>query len=208
MSIREDYDAWALTYDQDDNITRDLDSRVTQQQFGSHSFDAVIDCGCGTGKNIPFFAERSSRVLGLDFSAGMMEIARQKSTFPNVRFLECDITQLWPATKESQDLISCNLVLQHVEQLSSVFAQAQQCLKRGGRLFISELHPIKKYQGSMARYVLNDQDLTVPAFDHQISHFLHASRKHGLRLLDMDEAWHERDAGRPPRLITFLFEKI
>jgi len=78
MSIREDYDAWALTYDQDDNITRDLDSRVTQQQFGSHSFDAVIDCGCGTGKNIPFFAERSSRVLGLDFSAGMMEIARQK----------------------------------------------------------------------------------------------------------------------------------
>ncbi|WP_322880969.1 class I SAM-dependent methyltransferase [Pandoraea sputorum] len=208
MSIRAGYDTWSTTYDNDENITRDLDSRVTEKQFANQAFQAVIDCGCGTGKNIPFFAARAESVLGMDFSAGMIGIARQKEVRSNVAFLEWDISQPWPVDSASHDLISCNLVLQHVERLDAVFAQVRRCLKPGGRFFISELHPIKKYQGSMARYVRNSEDLTVPAFDHQISHFLQAARQHQLRLVDMDEAWHDRDAGRPPRLVTFLFEKI
>lgn len=207
MSIQAGYDYWSSTYDTDYNITRDLDAAVTGRVLADFMFDSVIDFGCGTGKNIPFFSSRATTVLGIDFSKGMINKARDSIRLPNVSFLECDIAQSWPVSDASQDLISCNLVLQHVQNLNAVFAEAMRTLKPGALFFINELHPIKKYQGSMARYLLNGEELTIPAFDHQISCYTNTARGHHFILEEIDEAWHETDAGRPPRLVTFLFRK-
>ena len=102
--------------------------------------------------------------------------------------------------------ITCNLILQHVADLEFVFAEAGLALADGGQLFVSELHPIK-YQGSMARYDRDGLSVGIPAFDHQISHYIAAASRSGLRLSCLNEWWHEEDAGRPPRLVTFMFDK-
>jgi len=207
MSIKTEYDSWSVTYDLDKNITRDLDLQVTQKVLEHLTFSDVIDCGCGTGKNLPYFATRAARVIGMDFSSGMITVAKQSVALPNVAFFQADISQPWPVASVSQDLISCNLALQHVHNLDAVFAEVARSLKSGGHFFVSELHPIKKYQGSMARYVSNDVEGTIEAFDHQLSHYLHAAKRNQLFLVDVDEAWHVEDAGRPPRLLTMLFQK-
>lgn len=47
----------------------------------------------------------------------------------------------------------------------------------------------------------------IPAFTHNVSDYLSAATAAGLQFAALDEWWHTDDAGKPPRLITFLFRK-
>ncbi len=204
---REAYDEWSKTYDTDRNITRDLDAHVTQTAFGGLAFESILEFGCGTGKNSRFFARIAQRVMALDFSERMIAKANSSMQLENVTFRVADIRNSWPAKDASHDLISCNLILQHVDDLNFVFAEAKRCLEGGGRLFVSELHPIKKYQGSMARYENSGKPMAIHGFNHQISDFLAVAKRNDLKLVELDEWWHDEDWGKPPRLVTFVFEK-
>jgi SAM-dependent methyltransferase len=198
MSIRAAYDDWSKTYDSDENITRDLDAQVVRKVFSDFECGAVLEFGCGTGKNTAFLAGVASRVLALDFSFGMIAVARESVRASNVMFEHADITKSWPVADHSQDLIACNLILQHVADLEIIFAEASRTLAHGGQMFVSELHPIKKYQGSMARYERDGESISIPAFDHQISHYIASASRNHLRLSCLNEWWHERDAEREP----------
>lgn len=209
-SVREAYDNWSRTYDDDRNRTRDLDGVVTRSLLGELSFKSVIEVGCGTGKNTPLFSQIGEQVLSLDFSEAMLQRAHDKmlqSGITNVTFRKTDITQSWPCESASADLISFNLVLEHIEELGRVFAEAALCLVDGGTLFVSELHPFRQYEGTKARFEREGLSTEIAAFVHHASDFLSQAYGHGLMLVRMDEWWHEEDAGKPPRLITFMFEK-
>jgi len=43
----------------------------------------VLDIGCGTGRISRYFSERGAKVLGIDFSAKSIEIARLQSPKDN-----------------------------------------------------------------------------------------------------------------------------
>ena len=45
------------------------------------------------------------------------------------------------------------------------------------------------------------------AFVHHISDFTNAASDSGLKLLKLNEYWHETDENKPPRIVSFLFEK-
>ena len=204
--IKAAYDEWAKTYNTDKNITRDLDAAITRQLFAEMGFASILEFGCGTGKNSEFFARIAKAVSALDFSEEMIAFASAASSSSHIRFGTCDIATTWPTTGPSYDLISCNLVLQHVANLDFVFSEASRSLLPGGLLFVSELHPIKRYQGSMARFERDGHGITIPAFNHHISDFLTAAECHGLKLRKLNEWWHEEDVGKQPRLVTFIFE--
>jgi ubiquinone/menaquinone biosynthesis C-methylase UbiE len=207
MDIQEDYNRWSSAYNFDTNITRDLDYHKVRERFESGSFEIVLELGCGTGKNTPLFAAVAAKVISLDFSLGMLSVAKRSVLVENVTFVHADIRQAWPVPTASIDLIACSLVLQHVEDLLPVFREASRVLTPGGMMFLSELHPIKGYQGSMARYLWKDEPKAIPAFDHQISHFTEAAKAFGLRLTDLSEWWHADDAGRPPRIVALTFTR-
>jgi malonyl-CoA O-methyltransferase len=118
-----------------------------------------------------------------------------------------NITQPWPTDAAAYDLITFNLILEHIEDLDFVIGQASRALKPGGRLFICELHPFKQYQGSQARFQHDGQTTLIPAFVHHLSDFLAAAGQNSLALVALNEWWHEADDSKPPRLITFLFQK-
>ncbi len=207
MSIQQAYDAWSASYDGDENITRDLDRRVMVQLLGQLRCQAVLEVGCGTGKNTPLLAMIGQRVTAVDFSPGMIAQAKAKITAPNVTFQVADITQPWPTANAAFDLITFNLILEHIADLPFVLAEASRSLAAGGQLFISELHPFKQYQGSQARFVRDETTTLIPAFTHHISDFLAAAAPGGLTLTALNEWWHEADEGKAPRLITFWFQK-
>jgi malonyl-CoA O-methyltransferase len=94
-----------------------------------------------------------------------------------------------------------------VRDLGSVFSEAARCLNAGGKLFISELHPYRQYEGTRARFERGDTTTEIEAFIHHVSDFMGAAEDNGLALNRLDEWWHEDDQGKPPRLITFLFGK-
>ncbi len=207
MSIARAYTDWSATYDTDRNRTRDLDAEICRSQLASLRPRYVVELGCGTGKNTAFLATIAGRVLALDFSEGMLAQARLKVTAPNVAFRVADLIQPWPEETHGADLIVGNLVLEHIEDLRSVFAQAAQSLAPGGRLFFSELHPFRQYQGTQAHFQRDGQTAPITAFQHHVSDYLHSSQAAGLVLEDLGEWWHAEDAGKPPRLLTVLCRK-
>lgn len=207
MSIQKAYDNWSATYDTDENLTRDLDQEVTRELLAGLHFDSILEIGCGTGKNTSFLVHIGTKVHAVDFSQGMIEKAREKVGPENVRFSMMDITQKWEFEDRSFDLIVCNLVLEHIEDLSFVFSEASRTLKEQGRFFIHELHPFKQYEGKKARFYGEKGATEIQAFVHHISDFLDAATKNRLRLVKLSEWWHEEDQNKPPRLVSFTFEK-
>ena len=207
MKIEEAYTDWSVTYDLDRNLTRDLDQEVTRKTLANLRCKSVLEIGCGTGKNTAFLAQIGEHVRAIDFSEGMIERARRKLALENVTFDVADITLPWPCKDRAVDLIVCNLVLEHVRDLSFIFAEAFRTLVDGGCFFICELHPFRQYQGTQANFRRDEGTTEIPAYVHHLSDFLDAAAFSGLSLASIKEWWHTDDQNKPPRLVSFMFEK-
>ena len=207
MKAQEAYNHWSATYDRDRNLTRDLDQTITRNILANLRCKSVLEIGCGTGKNTALLAEIGEYVYAFDFSEAMIEKARQKLRIGNVSFVVADLTQRWPCKDRAVDLIACNLVLEHIRDLSFIFAEADRVLDRGGKFFISELHPFRQYRGTKANFQREQQTTEIEAFVHHLSDFTGAAAHGGFSLTNMKEWWHEEDHNKPPRLVSFMFEK-
>ena len=207
MDVQKAYDTWWATYDAGENLTRDLDRIVAKRVLGELRCRSILEVGCGTGKNTLLLAKIGDVVTAVDFSAGMIAQAKAKISAQNVTFQVTDITRPWPMVDAAFDLITCNLILEHIEDLGFILAEAGRSLAADGKLFISELHPFRQYLGGKARFQQGTETTFIPAHIHHVSDFLTAAKANGLNLLSLDEWWHKQDEGSPPRLITFLFQK-
>jgi len=204
------YDRWSDQYDRDQNATRDLDGVVLRRSGIALRGRDVLEVGCGTGKNTAWLAGESSSVIAMDFSEGMLARARTRATSPNVRFVAHDVRDAWPIASDSVDVVTCNLVLEHVRALSPIFDETVRVLRSGGHLFISELHPYRQLLGGQARFTHEHSGETtlVPAFQHSVSEFINAGLAAGLQLRALGEHLEDGAPGdAPPRLLTLRFER-
>jgi ubiquinone/menaquinone biosynthesis C-methylase UbiE len=207
MSISKAYDSWSDTYDAVQNKTRDLDHAALQQTLAPFSFGTVLEMGCGTGKNTLWLKELAGAVIGFDFSEGMLAKAGEKIRSKKVEFRQADLTKPWPVADDVADLITFNLILEHIADLDHIYQEAFAKLKKGGRLYISELHPFKQYIGSKARFDTEDGVQELEVYTHHISEFVGLGQKHGFQLLELREWWDEDGAQEVPRLLTLFWEK-
>ncbi len=218
MSVQKAYNHWSTTYDTDVNRTRDLDQLVTRDilrdlQFVTRDilrdlqFKSILEVGCGTGKNTALLAQIGEEVHALDFSEGMLKKAKGKLGSAKVAFSTADITKHWPCSDERADFVACNLVLEHIADLSFVFSEASRTLEERGRFFVCELHPFRQYQGVKARFENDQGKIEIQAYVHHISDFVEAAEENGLMLKDFREWWHEQDQDKLPRLVSLIFEK-
>src|SRR5688500_2384838 len=129
MNIQDAYTRWSDTYDSDRNLTRDLDHRATQNALKGLRCQNIMELGCGTGKNTVFLTGIGRQILAVDFSPGMLRQAKAKIRSDQVFFVVADLTKPWPCKDESFELIVCNLVLEHIEDLDAVFVQVSRALK-------------------------------------------------------------------------------
>jgi ubiquinone/menaquinone biosynthesis C-methylase UbiE len=207
VNIQDAYTDWSISYDSDRNLTRDLDQVVTKETLAKRRYQTILEVGCGTGKNTLLLGQLSERVCALDLSVGMLEQAKRKVRFDNVLFAVADLTKTWPCKAESVDLIVCNLVLEHIRDLTEIFSEAHRTLAPGGRFFISELHPFRQYQGTKANFQRGQERIEIQAFVHHLSDFTKGAEQSGLSVLGFREWWHDEDQNKLPRLVSFMFEK-
>ena len=207
MSIQTAYNEWAATYDLDRNLTRDLDQVVTRKILAHRCCRSILEIGCGTGKNTILLAEIGERVLTLDFSPAMINRAKERLPLDHVAFAVANVTRSWPCDDQSVDLIVCNLVLEHISDLSFIFSEGFRALVAGGHFFICELHPFRQYQGIKANFKRDEETTVIPAFVHHISEFIRTADSNGLTIESFNEWWHEDDQDKLPRLVSFLFKK-
>ncbi|BBD65260.1 type 11 methyltransferase [Nostoc commune NIES-4072] len=104
------------------------------KQLPSHC-ENVLDIGCGTGLFSRLLAKRADRVLGIDLSPNMIEIAKQKSRqHPNIDYQVADILQWEFSVKQFDAIVSIATV--HHLPLENLLLNLQTALKPGGKLVI------------------------------------------------------------------------
>jgi predicted TPR repeat methyltransferase len=207
MNIQEAYNIWAAQYDTNKNKTRDLDQKITEQVLSNYTFSNVVELGCGTGKNTSFLLTKAQSITGIDFSEEMLNKARVKFKNEYVIFQQSDLTTNWNLPNASTDLVTCNLVLEHIENLSIVFKQAHEKLIYNGIFFISELHPFKQYTGSKARFETDNGIQELETYIHHISDFLNVAREIGFKMIELHEWFDGLESNEIPRLVSFVFRK-
>jgi trans-aconitate methyltransferase len=99
--------------------------------------ESIIDLGCGDGKVTAELAGRVpvGRVLGIDSSPSMIDLARQKfpsHRYPNLHFACLDFREL--ESKKEFDLAFSNAALHWVKDQRRVLIRVAQALRAGGRL--------------------------------------------------------------------------
>ena len=111
----------------------------------------VADLGCGTGEVVMALAPSVARVIGVDQEAAMLAVARQRSAeLYNVELVHSGLEAL-PLADASVDAALCMLVLHHVDDLPTSFAQVARCLRKGGRLVVLDMveHDRREYRRTM-----------------------------------------------------------
>jgi ubiquinone/menaquinone biosynthesis C-methylase UbiE len=208
--IARAYDRWARTYDTDANTTRDLDADVLRQSSLAIDGRDVLEVGCGTGKNTRWLAARARRVVAMDFSPGMLDVARGRVPSERVTLVQHDIRELWPVDDASVDLVIGNLILEHVSNVAPIFAEAARVLRPGGVMYSCELHPYRQLRGGQAHFTdeWSGEVVFAPAFQHTIAEYVNAAIASGLSIQRLDE-WTETGAASPaiPRLLSLQLRR-
>ena len=109
------------------------------------SKDTVLELGCGPGDVSYQLAKFADRVVGIDFSEKMINIAR--SRFADIEFQTTDAEQL-PFSDNSFDVVVSNYTAHHFARPQRVFEEAKRVLKANGRLVV--VMPIQREQVSFA----------------------------------------------------------
>ena len=203
--IMNDYNKWAFHYDNNINLTRDLDKIVIKKSLVNLNFSNVLELGCGSGKNTEWLITRANKLVGLDFSKGMLDIARKKIISQKATFIETDLNQKWEISNNSFDIATVNLTLEHIDKMDHIFSSLFMKLIRGGKCFVSEIHPKKQLTGSKARFEINRTEIILDVFQHSEQDYIQSAEKAGFKLLTKKD-WYDNE-NDIPRLISFLFEK-
>ncbi len=206
--VADAYDRWAKTYDTDPNRTRELAASVLRQRNPELEGRDVIEIGCGTGRNTEWFVERAGSVVAMDFSEGMLRQAKARVRSPRVRFVQHDIRTSWPEAAASADFVIAMLVLEHIEQVEPIFAEAARMLREGGELFVCELHPTRQMYGRQAEFTDSEtgECERIAAFLHDVSEYVNAGLQSGFELTHIGE-WRDSNGAQSdlPRLLSLQF---
>lgn len=206
MNNIDAYNKWSEDYDTMINKTRDLEKTAIRKVLDKFYFKNVLEIGCGTGKNTEWLLTKAEQISAVDFSEKMLAKAKEKINSDKVKFIQADIRNEWTFGNDF-DLITCSLVLEHIEDLNFIFQQAGKVLIKGGYFYLGELHPFKQYLGTKARFETGKGMFELECFTHNISEFINEAKKNDFKLIDLQEWFDEREKGGVPRLLTTVFNK-
>jgi ubiquinone/menaquinone biosynthesis C-methylase UbiE len=116
----------------------------------------VVDVGCGRGDYSALLAHRHGcRVLGLDLALGNLRLAlanQREDQAPVAAYYGQGAMEALPLQDEVADLIFCNDVLLHIEELQDGLAECGRILRPGGSMIVL---------ATVAGELLSDEEATL-----------------------------------------------
>lgn len=100
----------------------------------------VLDIGCGTGLLSFQFRGEAGAIVGVDTSAGMLEVFREKAReVPGAEALELDLEKQELEGQEPFDLIVSSLAFHHLRDPAAMLARLRKALAPEGRIAVIDL---------------------------------------------------------------------
>ncbi|MDD4717212.1 MAG: class I SAM-dependent methyltransferase [Eubacteriales bacterium] len=101
---------------------------------------AVLDLGCGYGENCAEFKRLgASRVVGIDISGKMLEVAKNENT--EIEFIKADMSDL-SFIDGRFDIVFSSLAVHYIKDFDSFVAGVSRILADGGVFIFSQEHPL------------------------------------------------------------------
>jgi putative AdoMet-dependent methyltransferase len=157
----EIFDSWSGDYDRDVHSGEFPFEGYAQvlatvlQQASLEPGLSVLELGPGTGILTGQLVDRGCRVLALDFSAKMIEKARER--VPRARFVQADLLGEWPGEllESSFDRILSTYLFHEFKQPVKIrlLRRLATCLARGGKIVIGDI----AFEDDAARIVAMNQ---------------------------------------------------
>ena len=102
----------------------------------------ILDLGCGYGGHcMEFVRMGAERVVGVDISQKMLEIARKENAHEKISYLNMAMEDI-SAIDEKFDIAVSSLALHYVEDFEGVVKNIHSLLNEGGMFVFSQENPI------------------------------------------------------------------
>jgi phosphatidylethanolamine/phosphatidyl-N-methylethanolamine N-methyltransferase len=167
------YDKLAKVYDLVFGPTLHPGRMQAIKKMGLTADDRVLEVGVGTGINLSLYP-RQCRVTGIDFSASMLEKARDRvsrENIPGVRLVQMDAVDL-KFPDDSFDVVYAPYLISVVPDPVKVAQEMRRVCRRGGRIvflnhFLSPnvvLSRLERLISPLTIHIGFKSDLDLPAF--------------------------------------------
>jgi len=167
----EFHDQWAVGRDLGDTLVEEPFTAITgienqhiEREFGDVRGKTILDYGCGAAEGGIYFAKRGARVVGVDVSQKMLDLAHDLAKVHGVsietRRVESDRV---PAETDEFDLIYGNGVLHHVPHDTAVPELCRVLKPSGKACFIEPLpyNPVINVYRKLAKEMRTDDETPV-----------------------------------------------
>ena len=184
--VEDGYTRWAPRYD-GPNPAIAAEQPIVHAMLEGMPVGVALDAACGTGRHAAKLAELGHRVIGVDATPAMLDIARDK--VPAADFRLGRLEDL-PVGDASVDLVTCALSLSHVRDLVPVMHEFARVLRPGGQAVLSDMHPFVTETSGSAAFPEEDITKGVPFvvnLTHHVSEYLSAFASAGLTMRDCIE---------------------
>ncbi len=95
----------------------------------------ILDAGCGTGLVGIALKPLARRLIGVDLSSGMLNVARPRAIYDEL--IQIDILDYLRSHPQEFDVVSAADVLTYIGDLNDFFSQAAGALRPGGRVVVA-----------------------------------------------------------------------
>jgi SAM-dependent methyltransferase len=128
----QSFDSFAADYDRFSRLEPPRVANWLLTQLPAHG-GRVLDAGCGSGRLTHMLAAHFDEVIGVDISAPLIDIARQRSD-ANVRYVVSDLMAL--ADPAGFDLVFSSATLHHLPDLDGALVHLRGLVRPGGNAIL------------------------------------------------------------------------
>lgn len=153
--IASQYDKWYS--DEVGSIAHSLEREMVLKFIDPHPGEIVLDLGCGTGIYAIDLALMGLQVTGLDISAEMLAVAREKASRVKlpVAFKQADIGQI-DFGHEAYDKVISVSAMEFFPDPAAILRRAYQAVKPGGRMVFATIGADSSWSMLYKRLALAD----------------------------------------------------
>ncbi|PIE68754.1 MAG: ArsR family transcriptional regulator [Deltaproteobacteria bacterium] len=133
---RHFFDSIAMTWDR---LSREVLGKMDMvQEICSRvpACSAVVDLGCGSGSLLAVLGQKADKVIGVDCSPKMLELAEQRASSDKMPSLRIGELEHLPLRDGETDFGIMSMVLHHIVHPEAAIDEAARILRPGGGLLL------------------------------------------------------------------------